>query len=452
MNSMDEEISNNICRKEKFNSTDRLTIIIGSVLSSLAIIMEYYSVDILVLLLSIVFVIFAIYRQGTNSLYLVALAIPNTRVLEILGISAAVCICGVVAIAKILKKKQLDRKLFSLLLVYLLYSFQFILRSWDLKSGLVMPVKMIVVLYFFWNIYEENNKISSEYIYKTLVYYSAGILCAFTTSLALNRISSRFSILDNDPNMLAIEAVFIISSFFVLYFRTTIVTTPVFLIEIFSLSIVCLLAGSRTGLVILAFVYIFSFIMNLKRINKTLVVLIALILVAGVFLQSSMGKQAVKVLAERSIALQKNENFSNGRDRIWREYIEVLNDNKIRWFIGIGDYTKLGIEDVAHNFLLEDISSYGLIGTGILYYIYFYIFKRYLKILSINIKYRLDPFVIIPFSIPIIAGITLHGLTNIPNTLMLCSGAMIIGIFGKRREVKNESIANQYDIQNRQYR
>ena len=120
----------------------------------------------------------------------------------------------------------------------------------------------------------------------------------------------------------------------------------------------------------------------------------------------------------RTAVLEQNDDVSNGRFDIWNQYINTFNNNPILWFIGIGDFKKHGIEMMAHNFLIEDIANYGIVGCTLLYSCCILTYRKLKRRFSSKNSYYL----LLPFFIPIIGGITLHGMTNIINISMLFIG------------------------------
>ena len=95
------------------------------------------------------------------------------------------------------------------------------------------------------------------------------------------------------------------------------------------------------------------------------------------------------------------------------------------WLFGLGNYTYYGIEEMAHNFLIEDIAGYGLIGVMLLYTTYIIIYRTlYKNSMSKGKKQRIVLYQLLPFFVPIIGGLTLHGMTSIMNTTMLFIGVL----------------------------
>ena len=182
------------------------------------------------------------------------------------------------------------------------------------------------------------------------------------------------------------------------------------------------------GLLLLGFSFMFCIFLTRGKIGRKL----SLVLIVGlgifIFLNLTIGQQVITTLLRRNEALIEDGNITNDRIELWTRYISTFNRNKWLWFFGLGNYEYYGIDRMAHNFLIEDISDYGIVGTLLLYILDIKVFRNvYLNIEGFGI-FQTKAIYWLPLLIPIIGGISLHGLTNIPNTTMLFLGVLTIAV------------------------
>ena len=415
----------------KLTKSESNTLIIGIIATVLCVLLGVNDLDILASIVTVFLALYSIQKSPIERLYLVFLSVPNTRAMEAFGVSGAVCICAVGSLILILKYHKLDKKIFCLLVLFLLYSMQYIIRFSDYTLGIVMPLKTIFVVLFFYLISDNEllYKKPLKVLYGASLYFFWGIVTAFFASILLNNNLGRFEVVNNDANMLSVEVAFLLSAFCVLFFRFNMLSQKKFITIAIILSIICVLCGSRTGLILLAIVLLTTVIFNIRKFSKMFLFAVILLIALIIFLISPLGRDVVSVLVYRSKALASQGNILNGRETIWNSYISIFEENKYLWLLGMGSYSYYGLTYMAHNFLLEDIALYGILGVMILYGAYIMIFKKVIN----NMLYEMGRsktylYALVPFIIPIIGGITLHGLTNIPNTVMLFWGAVIIAV------------------------
>ncbi len=414
-----------------FTQSEWNSIFVGSLFSALCIFFSYFGYTVMASILTMGFALFANSRSKMEKFYLVGLAIPNTRAMEFMGVSGAICICSIYAILELTKRRKIDRKIFVLIVLYAIYNLQFLIRYSSIQLGIIMPFKAVLVVLFilFFTNEEEVFFSTISIIYKAALFFYTGIVVAALTSFIIRERGGRFQIINNDPNILSIEIAFVLGVFSICFFRLEMMSTRKYMI--FTISLICLsvMCGSRGGLLLIGFVITESLLLNIYKINKFIFLLFFIVLGLIVIFVSDFGQTAVKMLINRSQALVNNNNFSNGRIELWKQYIGELSKNKMLWFLGMGDYSLYGMENVAHNFLIEDIAGNGIIGTGLIYYIYIVLFRKAIhNILIAFPKRKCDSYFLLPFVCPILGGIVLHGLTSIPNTYMLFLGSFVIAL------------------------
>lgn len=400
-------------------------IIFCAILSSLCVLSTSSGMYFISTIITLLYAVYAGSKSADKILVYLALAIPNTRSMEAFGVSGAILACTVFLFNQIIRKKKLSRGIFILGLIYLVYSLQFIIRFYDFKIGLIMPIKMVIML---WTLEMVRKSIKKEYFVMTSILYITdsmfiGIMFAVIASIISGGNIARLTIVENDPNMLSIECTFLLAVYCIAYFER-IISIKLFIFYMILLGLLVLMCGSRMGILLLIILILVSLFMNINNIKRSLSLIIICIFGVSLFLISKTGQNSIAILKARNSALALQHNISNNRFDLWGEYLTIFNSNKLFWFFGLGSYSYYGIESMAHNFLLEDLSSYGVIGTLIIYCAYYTEFKGITKIKNINIYKKL--YFYIPFLIPIIGGLTLHGISSLPNFIMLFIGTMII--------------------------
>lgn len=399
-------------------------IVLGCSLSAAATLAYFYNMDILVLICTLCYVCYALLQPIESSLLFIALSIPNTRVLGWLDISASVIICAATAFRILLFNRGRAKKaLVVLLMLFIVISAQFCFRPSGITYGVVFPLKMILVLFYFHEIVAFLPREKTSVIKNTCDYLLCGAIVLVGLSVILGS-SSRISAIKNDPNMLAIEMAFIIATYCVLYLKYAIVTQRRFIVIWCVCAAVIFATGSRMGLFLLAMVFTVTLVMNFRQLGKLLLPIMIVFIVASLVLSSDWGNSVVNTLVNRSDAMVSRGDISNGRFDLWTSYYGVLTSNWLNVLFGIGgNYAAYGLESVAHNMIFEDWASYGIIGVLILLLIYFAIYKNIRR--HSQIKEKTCIYVWLPLCVPIVGGLTLHGLTSIPNILMLFVGMMI---------------------------
>lgn len=377
-------------------------------------------------MLSILYVLLSVKASPAHKLMFVALAIPNTKALNIGGISAAICICAISVITGNIKRK--NTKVAIPLFFFFIMCLHFLIEDGDISNGIIMPIKTIMNALFFYSLVNDDEINANSFFIGTKAAFAlmVGIICPFITSaLGLGR-EGRMAIVGNDPNMLAIESAFAMSCLCLAYFRSSLISQMEFITSMGVLGVVCMLCGSRMGLILFALSIVLSILFNLKKVGKSTLMVSTIWIAIVAFLGSSMGQAALENLLVRTENLSEHDNISNGRFLIWAQYFEVFNADLIRWIWGVGDYEKYGIDYMAHNGIIEDIAAVGLLGVFLLYSTYFKIFKTQYKFSSQYTLKKTTLYNAIPCIIPLVGCLTLHSLTSIMNTTMLFIGVLFL--------------------------
>lgn len=386
--------------------------------------------------ISAIYVAIASTLSLEHQLMFVTLALPNTKALGFYGISCSIIVCAIAVIMNLNKVRNVS-KIILITIIYILYCTQFLGRFDDVKIGLVMPIKTGFNLLFFY-ILASNYKIASNSFnvgFKAAVASFIGIVSAFWMSFnQIDADTSRIAVEGNDPNMLAVEAAFTASYICAFYYNQKSVNKWLFLASISILAVISLLCGSRMGLILMSLVVGLSILLNANQFKRSTLLVVVFGSALIVFLLSPTGQAIIEALIMRNENLERAGNISNDRMEIWSMYFSAFNSDPSLWFIGLGNYKEYGISKMAHNFLIEDIAAYGIIGVMILYLTYNKIFVQQYKTSKRFHTIRPKLFTMIPFFVPIIGGLTLHGLTSIINTTMLYLGVLCMTL--PKKELK----------------
>lgn len=391
--------------------------------------------------MSALFLLFVFVQPAEDYLYYIVLAIPSSRTMELLSISLSVWICFLYLVKKVIRTKILMPKdLFIPLSLYFLYALQYLIRFNSLMYGLLQPAKMIVALWFLYSYALDKESCVNDIhkIRRVLNIWMLGAFTALLPMLVTTDIIGRLSAYNNDSNMLSIQSVFILACASVIFMsKRKLMAFSNYIVVVGFSMVVCLMCGSRNGFLLLAIVFVSIILFNLhgKRLGKNFFVIAIMIIIIGVAISTPFVQNYLSIIQRRLSLLEQSGDISNGRFSIWREYIAVLNQSAGLWLFGLGTYSFYGLTQMAHNMVLSDIASYGLIGTIIILFAYKAVFRRVyssnLNNNSADTKKRV--FGILPFLVPLIGGITLHSMTNFPNTVMLYIGITIFALSSEER-------------------
>lgn len=410
------------------SNRELLLLFVASLLSALS--SSTYSIDgstAASMSFSAVFVLLSIFLPLEQQLFLVALAIPNTKALGFGGISCSILICAISGLKYHLfagKKPHIPIGV----ILYLIYCVQFYVRFNDFLIGFVMPIKQAMNMLFFVVLATDRRIAGNAFQigFKSSLFLFAGIVSAFFFS-SITSSSGRLAAAGNDPNILSVEVAFVLSFVCLAYGKLKQMSLPAFSVILGVLAIVSALCGSRMGFLLFGIVLFVTVIFNSRSISNVAGLLIIVVIAFGIFVTSQFGQGIIEAVQYRMYLLEANDNMSNGRFETWNLYISVLNSSPYMWIFGMGDYTQYGIENQAHNFLFEDLSGYGILGLLILYPTYFAIYKTLYKNAYIyGGKPNKGIYRFLPLLVPLIGGLTLHGLVSIMNTTMLFLGAMAL--------------------------
>lgn len=149
----------------------------------------------------------------------------------------------------------------------------------------------------------------------------------------------------------------------------------------------CFISSSRSGLAGMIFLAIIYWQKNSKSFLKAIIFLLITTLIVLLFIKLlgfniDFGLASQNSIFERQVTLldARNSNNLSGRDEIWKERVEFLNESPLRWIVGTGFGSALDSGNFAHMLPLHIIIETGLIGLcaftflfwKILHYFYIY--------------------------------------------------------------------------------
>lgn len=129
----------------------------------------------------------------------------------------------------------------------------------------------------------------------------------------------------------------------------------------------------------------------------------------------------VNTLVER-IVNPRNGDISNERFDIWAQYCETFSSNYQFLLFGSSNLLQYGIDIVAHNFLLEQIASFGVIGSIIIILLYIISIRGVFNTVSLRYPSKVSPMLLSPIISLLAASCFSHTLLGIPQTMMLYFG------------------------------
>ncbi|MCR5629810.1 O-antigen ligase family protein [Eubacterium sp.] len=391
----------------------------------------FYSMGLFIVvnILGGIYVLYSLSRPFENSILFIVLALSNTVVFSVAGVSVSLCVsCAFIIKYIFIERKTISANFFILSSLYLFIGFLGYLYFDDIKYGMVMPLKNILMLMYLYmySRYADNLIEYRDYLYKITVWGSGGLITNVVISVLIQRSMTRIMILSNDSNILAVESAVLISMLLVLNFRFNISQKLVVTVISALLGIILLLTGSRNGLLLAAFIAIFTLICNINKIGKLFWLFVIVALLTLFILYSSIGQNAYNTLLARLNAYNQMGDMSNGRFDIWNEYISELNKSWLNWLLGLGNYQNQNINNMAHNGFLEDVTCNGILGL-LLYVILllksFGVIKH--RLIDFNSKRKSNIYVLMPIFVLLIGTFTLRGIINIINSTLLYVGCLL---------------------------
>lgn len=366
--------------------------------------------------------------------------LPLNRLLYIGAITAPV---GVMLIATVrfflLRRIRLRKPFILVFLMLLLYGA--LSAVWG-ESNFLSVAKMGFILLFFL-LEMELNSVREENIYeKCVMYLSFGCVLSTVLALMMDRASLqedvvRFSAsVTGSQNILGIlNAICCLHCYYLATrSRSRGFNRIILNLLLLGTGLSGFITGSRSFVLAIAVGLICFLLTDLIKARISIIVKVGLgILVIGVagylfYSKTATVNNIVDSFLHRFNKLAKTD-ISNGRFGIWREYIELFKANPKYLWLGNMEYAEVGIRTVAHNMILEQIASYGIIGSLFIITAYFFTAKE-MKYQSGLSRRRKDFTAFIPTLAFLVASLFSHTLLGVTQTTLLFLG--YIALFSKK--------------------
>lgn len=247
-------------------------------------------------------------------------------------------------------------------------------------SEFILIIKILITTIVLMVLFYETNK---EELQKLIYYFVIG--CVLTGAISLFEYSSNFQNAIrfsggefNEPNY--IGTLYSLSIAFLIYLRhINYMSVKKFWLLFPMLTIFGIITLSRSF--VLSF-FIIVIISSLKYVKGLRFQILLSLIISGIILSIDYLKSNVIIsfLVER-IVNPKDGDLSNGRLDLWIGYLESLTSSLKNLFFGIGNNSmeKLKFDQVAHNFLIEDLLNFGIIGVILIYYFLTDVYKSFPK-------------------------------------------------------------------------
>lgn len=370
------------------------------------------------------------------SICLFLFLIPSNRILTIGPIS----VLSIIALAHFLKYYFLFRHagkmsialLFSSILLSLYSCLQSAIDQ--SLSPLLSSIKIVLVLLFLTDVFK-STAIGREPTSMAEV-MSIGIVF----SVLIGQIADPSSLGDverltvgneSGQNVLGITCSFAADVLLLDMYKKGISGSSLFMM--IAMCIIGVMTGSRSFLLsflIGFFCIIASALTSLssKKILRMAAVLIAFLILALFVLEFIPATREFLINLIDRIVNPRNGDISNDRFNIWVDYFEAFRDNADVLLFGTSMLSNFGLEIVAHNFVLEQIASYGIIGSLFVFSAYCCAFRDMEEgqIFKTQTMVRRTIADFSPLLVLLSASFFSHTLLGIPQTTMLFISIVLI--------------------------
>ena len=379
------------------------------------------SSNILVIVALVLSAFFSSIISTEDLLPLMLCVLPANRLLTYGPISAPTIIMLVALFRNIRSLLYISKQFFAFSSLLIGYS---ILTVFNEENVFFDSIKVIVMLLFIYK-YVDLNDIKVSH-FKYTVFCAIGCLLSSMIVLVVNPSSifesSRFTFSKNGENVLGlICAVMAINLFVILLEKEMTNRLTIIVLSGLLIGIGCM-TGSRSFMLALAIGIIGIVIMLILHLQmggflKIIILVFSIFIGAFILMKTSDFINSYwNSIMYRIIKLQSVD-VSNGRYEIWKQYFDMFEKNpKYLWFGGVAVGTN-GIQFVAHNMIIEQIATYGIVGSAILIPLYFTVFKK-IACESFS-KCVWNSYRIVPLVVLLIVSMVSHTLLGVPQTTML---------------------------------
>lgn len=408
-----------MANRKKINTN--LTIILSAAIITLMGQIAYtYATSFVVIALGVTAIFSFIMRQEDLVPFLLIL-LPANRLLTLGPISAPTVLMMVAIFRKGKAVFRLPKGVFlgsSCLLSYSIFSF-------FSDEVVFFDAVKIVVMLLFWYLYERNQDISKSYR-RYIVFAAIGCVLSSFIVLLINPSSliesSRFTFSKNGENVLGILCAIVAINLLVIIMENKRERNFFYIIMMAAVLGIGFFTGSRSFLLAIAIgiagiVIMMVLKLQLKGLLKIGLIILIVSLGAIVLVKNSLViNNYLNSIIYRITKLQTTD-VSNGRYGLWEQYFTLFKNNpKYLWFGGFCVGTQ-GILLVAHNMIIEQIASYGIVGTVIIVFLFVAIIKEML--FSTGYRFKFYSYRIIPLIAFLGVSMVSHTILGVPQTTML---------------------------------
>lgn len=396
----------------------------------IAQISEAFNIPILKLAGAALIVLYGIFADEQTILYMLMFIMPTNRLFTFWGISVNLVVLAIFYVKYFTGKDKNNSKLLLSCLIFFLYTVNYFFR-FSSASEMLEAVKNFMLLFFCLEIFTKRSEKLLDLYKNSVMFLSVGLISQVLLSVianpsiqALNRLAISNS---SNSNALAIICSYSIAQIIIMWNSKYIAKKNNLFVLFVLIALIGLYTQSRTFLII--FVICLAWLI-LPRLRKyfpetikgwTVVFLVAI----GIyyFLNISNGLISERMWGAINRFLEPPRgDMSNGRIEIWNLYIEkFINDITVLLF-GVGsNYNRMGIPMMAHNAIIEQIATFGLVGS-------FFVLICYWKVARLVIKKLLESYSfsgfynILPILVVFLSGMFSHSFMSINSTIQIFLG------------------------------
>ncbi|MGK2237301.1 MAG: hypothetical protein ACI85L_002469 [Pseudomonadota bacterium] len=383
-----------------------------------------------IVFLFLVLGVFLVSAQSREKMFLIILFIlPNQRILVFEDGGASILIVAILFYIifsfkdnYFLINKSLRSAPFLISVVFVFYSFIYFYQTNSIYD-LLIAIKFSIGIFFISLLYFEFYK-NKYFIIKSIVFFSIGVIASAAYPIVeqgFGAIFTRLSSTGASPNNLAVLSAF---SLVMIYFVIDLIhgfREKLFLyLLFFMVLIVGTLTQSRSFFLSFILIYLYIIFSFLKGRSFILSIgLLTLSLISFSIFINFLPNVFDDI--NQRIFEPKNGDISNSRFDLWLAYWNSFTLDVYSVFFGYGTDTlteRLGYDQVAHNYLIETLVSYGLFGSIL-------IFLTYLSIVYNVTKKVRDYILFLPFIIINVSHFTGHGLISFEFGLKILLSALL---------------------------
>ena len=353
--------------------------------------------------LFLVFSIFFLKKQ--EIIFLLIFLIPNQRLLTFQenGVSILNGLFIYLFIKLLLEKVNIKKFILPALI---LITYGLIIASVNSTySEFLIIIKLLITSFVCYFLISKNKSID---LYRLIMYFvlgslTVGFLSFFNSSLQIGGATRFDGGVGNEPNYAG--TLFSLSLALFLFIDNRLNFNKIIKILIpTSLMFFGILTMSRSFILSAIIVILVYSLYKLKEnlIYTLLFIMSFLFLFFEKITNFYNNSPLFQILTDRIIN-PRNDDVSGGRLGFWSDYWDIITSTYKNLFLGVGfsAMNNFNLDQVAHNFFLEDMLTFGLIGVLLLYSYLFYFFN-YFKREKITIN------ILLPLFIFLLNSFTLH--------------------------------------------